>query len=111
MSVSVQRIALLAFLAVARFAWAGTVPNPADYPVTVHVSATHVSHNLQTLDVVIDRKKFQLQISDIMLFALGDYKAKLVKEQHRGGYQFYQIYELLFPDQKTRRFWVIGQSE
>jgi hypothetical protein len=43
--------------------------------------------------------------------ALGDYKAKLVKDEHESAYDSYQVYEFLLPDKKTRKFVVVGQSE
>ena len=45
------------------------------------------------------------------LLVLGDYKAKLVKDEHRTTYDSYQVYEFLFPDGKTRKFQVVGQIE
>jgi hypothetical protein len=43
--------------------------------------------------------------------AVGDYKAKLVKNEHKGNYGFRQEYEFLFSDQKTKKFRVVGQTE
>jgi hypothetical protein len=43
--------------------------------------------------------------------ALGDYKAKLVKDEHETVYDSVRVYEFLFVDKKTRKFDVIGQSE
>jgi hypothetical protein len=89
---------------------------PDEYPITVHVTSAYylgavVSHS-QGLDAVIDGKKYALSgDSDIALLALGDYKAKLVKDEHKASYESYQEYELLFPDKKTRKFVVVGQSE
>ena len=101
------------------FATAGPNPNPAQYTVKVHVSTSHMVvegtsiARRQKLNVVIDGKKFELEseISPNALLALGDYKAKLVKDEHRGGYDSDQVYELIFPDGKARQFRVIGQSE
>jgi DNA topoisomerase VI subunit A len=42
---------------------------------------------------------------------LGDYKARLVKDEHWGTYDSLQVYELLFPDRKTRKFMLVGQME
>jgi hypothetical protein len=67
----------------------------------------------QKLSVVIDGKKCELESDGVpnMLLALGDYKAKLVKDEHKVTYDSYQIYEFLFPDEKTRKFIVVGQME
>ena len=47
----------------------------------------------------------------VTLLALGDYKAKLVQDVHKTTYESSQAYEFLFPDKKTRRFFVVGQTE
>jgi hypothetical protein len=92
-------------------------PKPAaDYTVTVHVSATRIAFGgrlLQDLDVIIDGKKYELasELSLGQLLVLGDYKAKLVKDEHRTTYDSYQVYEFLFTDGKTRKFDVVGQIE
>ena len=64
------------------------------------------------LHVVIDGKKYELQSVFDMggVLALGDYKAKLVKDEHRGSDSL-QVYEFLFPDKKTRQFRVVGLTE
>jgi hypothetical protein len=93
-------------------------PKPADdtITITIHVSATRIAfggHLVQDLDVIIDGKKYEL-ISELgvgRLLVLGDYKAKLVKDDHRTTYDSYQVYEFLFPDGKTRKFDVVGQIE
>jgi hypothetical protein len=98
-------------------AWAGS----GDYNVKIHVTATHMrrdhgdSARRQQLDVVIDGRKLQLESETIpnALLSLGDYKAKLVKNDHWRGaaYDSYEVYEVLLPDKNTRRFIVVGQSE
>ena len=101
-------------------AWAGTPPIPADYNINVHVSASRMVsegefYGFQGLNVVIDGKKYQLDSTRQTgtLLALGDYRAKLVKlkDEHYGKYDSFQVYEILFPDQKTRQFKVVGQTE
>jgi hypothetical protein len=93
-----------------------TEPNPADYTITVHVSACHLSFvsltTLQNLDVVINGKAYELQaISNDGVLALGDYKAKLVQDVHKTAYESSLTYEFLFTDTKVRKFSVIGQTE
>ncbi len=109
----------LAILLWSAFAWAGANPNPAEYTVNVHVSTSRMViegssiARQQKLNVVIDGKKYELEsdISPNALLALGDYKAKLVKDGHRGKYDSVQVYEFLFPDSTTRQFRVVGQAE
>lgn len=66
----------------------------------------------QQLNATIDGKKYELRASSInALLALGDYKAKLVRDDHRTAYDSYRVYEFLFPDNKTRKFQVVGVTE
>jgi hypothetical protein len=93
-------------------------PNPAGYTTNVHVASSRmvlegtVGAFDQELNVIIDGKKYELMAPSVnALLALGDYKAKLVKDEHRTTYDSYQTYEFLFPDNKTRKFEVVGQTE
>jgi hypothetical protein len=43
--------------------------------------------------------------------SLGDYKAKLIEDARKNPYESTQTFELQFSDKKTRKFFVIGQSE
>jgi hypothetical protein len=68
----------------------------------------------QKLNVIIGRKKCVLEAQakpPVALLSLGDYKAKLIEDVHKTTYETTQTYELQFPDKKTRKFMVIGQSE
>jgi len=113
-----KKIALAVLLSVSAFAWAGSSPNPAEYSVNVHVSRSRMVNDgrsiayVQKLNVVIDGKKYELESGGPnTLLAVGDYKAKLVRDEHHGTYDSFQVYEFLFPDQKTRKFTVVGQTE
>jgi len=115
----VKKIALALLLLSSAFAAAAPNPNPAEYTINVHVSTSRliiggVAPGLfQQLSVVISGKKYELESQAAVnaLLAVGDYKAKLVKDEHREAYDSYQVYEFLFPDQKTRKFIVVGQTE
>lgn len=105
---------LAAFFLSCVFAWAGGDPNPAEYAIDVHVTASRMDANFQDqeLSVVIDGKKYELQSAPIgRLLATGDYKAKLIHDEHKDGYDSVKVYEFLFPDKKTRAFRVVGQIE
>ncbi len=68
----------------------------------------------QRLNVIIGGKKYELvggPTNPYAVLALGDYMAKLVKDEHKTTYDSYQIYEILFPDHKTHKFAVVGQTE
>ncbi len=109
-----KRAALVVLLLLGTLAPAARTPD--EYPITVHVTSSYYQGGAfgrqQELDVVIDGRKYSLAGANATaLLALGDYKAKLVKDLHKSAYESYQEYELLFPDKKTRKFVVVGQSE
>lgn len=116
-------LAMTLFLA-SSLAWA--TPNPADYNINVHVVSSRFQRQYdggtpvfgQILNVVIDGKKYELWANPMMVSAItpglivpGDYKAKLTKNKNKGKYAYAMEYELLFPDQTTKKFQVIGESE
>jgi hypothetical protein len=47
----------------------------------------------------------------LRLLVLGDYKAKLVSDEHKKPYFFQQAYEFQYPDGATEKFSVIGESK
>ncbi len=107
---------LAILLLISALAWAGGDPSPVEYTVNIHVSSSSVtiaSTGRQDLSVVIDGKNYELlcECAPNTLLALGDYKAKLVKDEHKTTYDSFQVYEFLFPDKKTRKFDVVGQTE
>jgi hypothetical protein len=109
-----NRAALFVLLLLAAFAPAA--PAPDVYSIEVHVISSHFPPLRvagQNLNVIINGKKYELNGSadDGSLLALGDYKAKLVKDDHKTTYESVQVYEFLFADKKTRKFEVVGQSE
>jgi hypothetical protein len=109
-------VLLFSVLLFSAVAWAAD-PNPAEYTINVHVSSSRMVMNAspafsQELDVVIEGKRYELLATNPnALLALGDYKAKLVKDEHRTAYDSFQVYEFLFPDKKTRKFTVVGVTE
>jgi len=111
-----KTLALIALLLCFALAWAASEPNPADYTINVHVSSARVNgHGAIRLKVTLDGKKCELEGLDAerSLLQPGDYKAKTipmkVKDVHT--YDVYGAYEFLFPDQKTRRYGLVGISE
>ncbi len=85
---------------------------PDEYSINVHVTSSYNTSSGQQLDVVIGAKKYQLTaVTNGYLLGLGDYKAKLLKDEHKTPYESMQYYEFLFPDKKTRKFVVTAQSE
>jgi hypothetical protein len=105
-------------------------PNLADYTVAVHVQASRLLQRCtdvtggsnmcymgQDLSVVIDGKKFEL-VGDFgvgkkaaIVLRVGDYKAKMLKEDTSRAYEYSRTYEFLFPDGKTSQYTVEGESQ
>ena len=100
---------------------ADSKPDPSQYTLAVHVSASAYESvenvSLQILTVTIDGKHYQLAgttnkgVHIDGLINPGDYHARLSKDQHNTSYESLQEFELLFPDGTTRNFRVIAQSE
>lgn len=121
-----KKIAVL-FLLLSAFSYAG--PNNDEYSISVHVISSrwvmepailNGPQPIERLGVIIDGKKYELAApaplranlqAGVTLLALGDYKARLVQDVHKTAYESSQAYEFQFPDKKTRKFIVVGQSE
>jgi hypothetical protein len=76
----------------------------ADHPIKIHVTSSQLYAGSLQLNVVIEGKKYCLAGGSGPILLPGDYKAKLVKDQHRTSYETDQTYEFLFPDNKTRTY-------
>ena len=91
--------------------------------INIHVTSSYVvaspgrfegAYSAQKLDVLVDVKKYELTASVPNkggLLKPGDYKARLVRDEHQSAYEASQEYEFQFPDKKTRKFFVSGQTE
>jgi hypothetical protein len=115
---AMKTLVTVVLILLSAMAWAGTEPNPANYTINVHVTSSCMVVDgkgiafSQKLGATIDGKKYELWSSGVnALLALGDYKAKIVRNDHRTAYDSYQVYEFLFPDNKTRKFEVVGVME
>ena len=110
------KLTLAILLLLSTVAWAADSKS-ADYNIAVHVSKSRMIFErdaaTQVLNVTIDGKKYELRSVPLVnaLLAPGDYKAKLIRDEHQTTYDSYQIYQFLFPDHKARNFIVVGQSE
>lgn len=127
----VGAFALLSFalaVAVQGASGAAAKPDTDGYNLTAHVSAAQfvpysgngVNEGYEILTVTIAGKHYQVQgpTSSARAFThgngllnLGDYRVKLVEDTHKTVYESNQVYEFLLPDNSTRKFGVIGQSE
>ena len=110
-----MKMSLLAILLmVPALAWADN-PNPAAYTITVHVQSSKLVNCDSELQMVvlIDGKKYELQDEspNSSVIHVGDYKARIVKEDTSHSYSYTRTYEILFPDGSTRTYAVVGESE
>ena len=121
-----KKIAVL-FLLLSALSYAS--PTNDEYSISVRVISSRWAMEpailngpqaIERLKVVIDGKKYELAApaplranlqAGVTLLALGDYKAKLVQDVHKTPYESSQAYEFQFSDKKTRKFFVVGQSE
>jgi len=97
-----------------RFGDYAKAANPADYPLTLHVTHAFLSGALNELrlDAVVNGKNLQLQSQDHSgLLHVGDYKARLVKDEENKGGWFTVTYELLLADGTHWFFNVVAESE
>jgi hypothetical protein len=105
------------------FAHARQKPNPADFTIKVHISATHFLVSPSTTymlyaDAILNGKKLQLAgraaliQNNYLLIAPGDYPVRLIKDVHNSdGTAIHQEYELLLTDGITWDCVVSGVSE
>ncbi len=124
--------ALIAILFLApTLAWGK--PKPADYTLVVHVQSSDLvtwcyevlghpfCETKQHLNVVIGGKKYELNGNDDDngVLRTGNYKARMltgddsdIPEAPR-AYEIYNTdgYEFLFPDGKSRKYSIVGESE
>jgi hypothetical protein len=133
-----KKVSIAILMLMPALSWAAKpTPNPADYPVTVHVQSSQLSYtchgvssdcgSVQHLTVIIDGKKydldsdFEFHLLQLHVLRLGDYKARIYsdtsKYPHFGKletpnvYEYSRTYEFLFPDGQTREYFVVGESE
>jgi len=128
---AMKKVLVALLLLVPTLTWAEKpAANPADYTVSVHVQSSRLitqcgmvsgGSNLcfqgQQFQVLIDGKKFELQGNfgfgkkAPKLLRVGDYKAKVVKEDTSLAYEYSRTYEFLFPDGKTAQYLVTYETE
>ena len=91
-----NKIALAATLLLAPLLTVAETPNPADFAIAT-----------------IGGKHYVLEGSPTHqdLLRLGDYKAKLIRQDESRPYEYRWVYQFLFADGKTREFLVIGEDQ
>jgi hypothetical protein len=90
--------------------------NPADYPIKLHISATHFRPYGLYVDAILDGKKVELSgwvdSKESLLIVPGDYLALLPKKlRDGGGAALGQQYYVLLPDKTSWTFVISGFSE
>ena len=124
-----KRMLLLVLLMLPALGWTEKpAPNSADYTLAVHVQASRVALDCsdvtggsnvcfwnQHLNVTIDGKKYEMvgnrARKSVYLLRLGDYKAKVLKEDTSRTYEYNRSYEFLFVDGTIGDFQVTGELE
>jgi hypothetical protein len=101
-------------------------PNPADFTIKVHITASHLKtecadvncKNILYADTILNGKKIELSgvavivKKTLMLIIPGDYPARLISGEHNSDSTlFNQEYELLLPDNIVWQSFTTGISE
>ena len=93
------------------------------FPLTVHVTGSKwvtmpiglsPRRPVMQINVLIAGRRFELDAAPDRnegLLMIGDYKARLIEEEHHTPYEMNQTYLLQFPDGKTQKFYLEGISE
>jgi hypothetical protein len=93
-----------------------------DYPITVHVYRTGQNYTgtVNLLEVTIEGRKLALQGTSLaftklknapITMKIGDYKARIIKEDQIDAARYTRRYEFLLSDGKKLEFDVVGESE
>lgn len=97
-----------------------TSPNPADYTIAIHVQSSRLADLcapaciwVQHLNVLVDGKKYELSdsIARTDLLRVGDYKARIFKDETERPYEYQRTYEFLMSDGGTRKYIVVAETE
>ena len=97
-------------------------PNPSDYTVDIHVQASRIvnqctdsTNGSNTCYWYQSLKKYELfgnlMPKNAYLLKVGDYKAKIFKEDTSRVYEYLRIYQFLLPDGQVPEYQVTGESE
>jgi hypothetical protein len=117
-----NKFLLVLLLLVPALAFAKEKPstNPADYPLTVHVQSSRLydlcAPNciwVQHLFIAMDGKKYELTDTTPRhdLLRVGDYKARISKDEKGHDYEYEREYEFLLTGGEVRSYVVVGESE
>jgi len=113
-------LAVILAITTTTFAFSEKPRDSADYTVDVHVQSSRIitvcdqgCTTEQHLIVLIGTKKFDLKELgyQMNLIRVGNYKAKIVKDETPAPYEYRRVYEILFPDGKVSSFEVVGEGD
>ena len=113
-------VMLLLSLSVVAYAEKKPAPGPSDYAVSIHVQASRLADLcapgcvwVQPLTALIDGRKYELSDTTARtdLLRVGDYKARIFKDEKDRPYEYQRTYEFLMSDGGVRRYVVVGESE
>ncbi|MGO9775385.1 MAG: hypothetical protein ACLPM3_02230 [Terracidiphilus sp.] len=109
-----------------RFGQVTEKPNPADYSIKVHITASHLKtecingtcNNILYADTILNGKKIEIMgiavviKKALMLIRPSDYQVKLTKDNHNSDSTLFgQEYDLLLPDNTVWHCYTTGISE
>ncbi len=124
-----KKALLFALILIPALAWPEKPKaNPADFTIDVHVqssrtmarcnSATPYAGSCgeyQQLSVIIDGKEYELEGNYMprkaYVLHVGDYKAKVLKEDTSLSYGDRRTYQFIFPDGQTAEYLLTGESD
>jgi hypothetical protein len=100
-------------------------PNPANFPIKIHVSASQMDFaypmHVLLADTVLNGKKVKLGImipdvhkfgSNLMVLKPGDYQIRLLKDESEADGAMVRLeYEFLLPNGETVKSAIVGISE
>jgi hypothetical protein len=119
-------VAVLFLMLCSTLAWSADKPNPADFTIKVHITASHLKSecadvnckNILYADSILNGKKIELSgvaiivKKTLMLIIPGDYPARLIRDEHNSDSTlFNREYELLLPDNIVWQSFTTGISE
>jgi len=106
----------LLFLQTSLLLAASDKPNPADFPIKIHIisSKSHTeglygsSYTTQIVKTIIDGQQIELTAPGDGVLALGDYPARVASSVHGpknwSAYDIVKGYDFLMPDGKVRTY-------
>jgi hypothetical protein len=116
-----QKIIFVLLLFAPALTWAAKEKiDPTQFTVAIHVQPSRLADPcapgciwVQHLNVIIDGKEYELSdtIARTDLLRVGEYKARIFKDETERPYEYQRTYEFLMPDGGTRKYVVVAETE